>query len=124
MIKIIKGEQFHICDVCNEITIDNFLLPTIYKREHDYTNFHISCLEEYIGRPLTIADFSFNETNLQYLFFYSIWCPDCRFRKNRKRCSIDRKKCDGWCHFKTESYYKLEGIMRMNLIYKRKETLK
>jgi len=120
MIKSIKGEEFFVCDVCDEITMDSFLLTAIYKRKDDYGHFHIACLEEHIGRALKIEDFGFNEVNLQYLFFYSIWCPECRFRK-RKRCVIDRRHCNGYCHFKTESYYELEGIMRLNLIRKRLE---
>lgn len=120
MIKTIKNKEFYICDICEEITFDKFLISTLFKRDDDPQHFHIACLEYYMGRALEIEDLTMNTANFELLYTYSIWCPECEFRKHG-RCKLDRKKCKGWCRYKTESKNRIEGSLMINQIKKKGE---
>lgn len=107
-----KKQQFKKCEYCGKITFDRFLVSDLW-RPNKWKYLHVACLEKIINRPLEMYDLVIHPDNWKFLYTYSIWCPDCQFRK-RNRCQIDGKQCRGWCHFKTESRNRLEGAL---LIY-------
>jgi hypothetical protein len=120
MKKKLRGKEFYICDVCGEITLDYFIISTFWKPD-EYSHFHIRCLEELTGKDVYVPDLTIHEQNFEFLKKYSIWNPECEYRKNG-RCWIDRKRCSGYCRYKTESKHRIEGVLALQEIRRRNET--